>query len=371
MKKNKQPPRTRAKPQNAPRRQAPPRRQTQGALAAGYSSSRRQSFTFNGSDSLRCKFSIAIYEIGAGAGTRDGLRGSAGVANQTANVRLSPTDPGGYTVAGAATQNAFLSPAPDLLFSAFARFRVESCVFRYCPQSGTNTTQRMVFAFAADPAHPLIDASAAVTQAKLEAVADSVPFAPWEEWELSVTHALDKKAWLYTYDTLSGSGTNDLIERFAAFGCIGCQSSANGTAVTGDVFGVLYMDLSVEFREFAPISTSTPTMVASLVDKFHTYQPESYCGLRSELRKRGFSISKLLEKDASTRDPHAVGSGWCDIGEESEQASDSQGRTDLRQQELSRNRSDLLRARGALEPSPYDVRYPDSHTSPSGNRGSL
>ncbi len=266
-----------------------------GAIAAGYSSSMRQSYKFNGRDSLTCKFVLAAYEIGTGNATRDGLRPITGVADQAACARLSLTDPRGYTVGGVDTPMAFISPAFDLLCSTFARYQVKGCRFHYCPQSGTNTTQRMVFAFAADPAHPLINATTAVTQAKLEAVTDSVPFAPWEQWSLDVTHSIDKKLMLFTYDGANGSSTEDRLERLSSFGVIGCQSSANGTATTGDVFGVLYMELTVEFRDFAPISVTRPTLAKRLAIKCVARYEDSKADRRSA------PISRARQEDHSSQ----------------------------------------------------------------------
>lgn len=243
-------------------------------MAAGYSSYRRQRTTFAGKENLPVKYSIAIYQIGTGAATIDGLRGSSGVANQTSCARLNLIDQYGYTVAGASTQNPFLSPEPDLLTSSFTRFRATSLRFRYEPQSGTDTQEQSVFAFAADPAHPLINTTSG-TQAKLLSVADSIPFAPWRAWELDVSRSLDKNVWLWTSDLLTaGSTTNDQLERLNALGCIGCIASIAGTAGTGDVFGVLYMDITVEYKEFCPISVTRPSLIWNLVRKSLIHSPD-------------------------------------------------------------------------------------------------
>jgi len=239
------------------------------SIAAGYSTSRKQKMLFNGKECLTLKFTSALYEIGAGNATTDGLRGVNGVASQTSAVSLSFVNPGGYTAAGASTSNPYLSPGPDLISSCFTRVTPKGLRFRYCPQSGTNTTNRMVFGFAADSSNPLV-ISTAPSQVRLEALADSRPFAPWEEWEMDVSYALDKKTKLYTSDQINTTSAQELVnDRLNSLGSIGCMSSAAGTATTGDVFGVLYADMELEFSEFCPISVTRPTLHAQIMEQIH------------------------------------------------------------------------------------------------------
>jgi hypothetical protein len=231
-----------------------------GSIAAGYSSSKRQEMRFNGQSNLTLGFTLAAYDVGTGAATTDGLRGTAGVANQTSSAILALTTQVGYTAAGATTVNDFVGPGCDLLSSSFTRFRPKKLKFRYCPQSGTNTTQRMMFAYANDPVHPLI-MSTTPSQSKLESATDSVPFAPWEAWEMDVSRSLDKDTWLWVYDfNATATVGNAVLDRFNSLGSIGLMSSAAGTAGTGDVFGVLYVDAELEFKEFCPVSVTRPTL---------------------------------------------------------------------------------------------------------------
>lgn len=210
---------------------------------------------------------LAIYEIGAGNATQDGLRGISGVGSQTSSARLGLTQQDGYKASGVGFLNNFLSPALDLEASSFTRYRCKRLRFQYCPQSGTNTTQRMVFAYANDPSHPLVT-STAPSQAQLESVSDSIPFAPWKPWTMDVTKNLDTRTWLYTYDsTTVGTVQDNNLDRFNALGAIGCMASANGTVTTGDVFGVLYMIADLEFKEFCPISVTRPSLLRALAEK--------------------------------------------------------------------------------------------------------
>lgn len=261
-----------------------PRKKNQGSgwqsadsIPSGVSESMKQSFTWGGKPTKRMELRLAAYEIGAGASTTDGLRGISGVASQTSNVRLGLTTQAGYRAAGTNTTNEFLSPALDLEASSFTRFRCKRLRFQYCPQSGTNTTQRMVFAYANDPDHPLIN-TAVPSQAQLESVSDSIPFAPWKPWTLDVSSSLDKTSWLYTYDGAPSAGvTTDIVDRFNTIGVIGCMASANGTVTTGDVFGVLYIIADLEFKEFCPISVTRPALLRLLGEKliFHARKREA------------------------------------------------------------------------------------------------
>lgn len=207
----------------------------------------------------------AMYEVGAGIGTTDGLRDSSGAFFASAQLNL--TSPGGITVAGAAAAHAFISPQWDLIASCFTKYRVKRVKFRYFPQSTTTKDNRLVFSFASDANHPLVFGAA--TQSSLEAVADSIPFAPWCAWDMDVTSKVSKD-WMYTYDGLSPqvqTNISSYIERFASFGTVGCITAINGTAVTGDVFGLLYLELGIEFCEFCPVSVTRPALLERLHSK--------------------------------------------------------------------------------------------------------
>jgi hypothetical protein len=162
--------------------------------------------------------------------------------------------------AGTSVVSGYTSPVFDLIASAFVRYRVRKCKFHYSPQSPTTNANRMVFAFAEDPVHPLIW-NAGVSSETLLACADSIPFAPWVPWELDVTRRLKDQNLLYTYDGVTeNTGTEiGMMQRFSAFGCIGLVAS--GAAETNTSYGVLYMCLSVELVEFCPVSTTRPSLI--------------------------------------------------------------------------------------------------------------
>lgn len=162
------------------------------------------------------------------------------------------------STAGAGSVDGAVSPAWDLISSAFTRFRVKRLVFHYRPQSATSQAGRLVFAFAADPNHPMTWA-ASPTQNKLLALADSVPFGVWNAWTMDVSHRINKDMLMYTFD-VTGNVT-DAADRFSSFGSIGCLAE---TAITpSEEFGVLYMEALVEFVEFDPVTVTRPAMESS------------------------------------------------------------------------------------------------------------
>jgi len=184
----------------------------------------------------------------------------------------------------------YISPILQLLGTAFVRYKIDECRFIYEPQSSTTVDDRLVFAFAEDPDHPLIvppDGEQPTTQDNLLALSTSVAFAPWRSWSLDVSRSV-KQDLLYTFNE-SGNDTN----RFTFFGSMGCVSSKlyTGTTVSPTVYGVLYMRVTFEFVEFCPIIRGfTPTTTA-----VQTVQ-------RSRVRKRcrlvkGASTSSCKEDD--------------------------------------------------------------------------
>jgi hypothetical protein len=76
---------------------------------------------------------------------------------------------------------------------------------------------------------------------------------------------MDSSTLYYTYSLESGSGaSNRLIERFSDFGAISAVTSDNGTAAVG---GILYMETVIEFCEFCPIVTTSPSATLALTKK--------------------------------------------------------------------------------------------------------
>lgn len=218
----------------------------------------------NGGNGIRIHSCFALASIlrissdAQGAGLRDGTGGSTGISMQ-----LSATDPALLAAGGTKSSADFVSPIFDLIASAFVRYRVTRLVFHYEPQSSATTSERMVFAFAADPLHPILWNSTVPNQTSLLAVADSVAFAPWRAWSMDVTYRLGN-TFLYTFaDSSTTVGT--FTERFNDFGVISCiTSSVSGS--TADC-GILYGEIEVEFEEFCPISVTRPAMASYLAPR--------------------------------------------------------------------------------------------------------
>lgn len=150
----------------------------------------------------------------------------------------------------------YVSPVFDLLASAFTRYRISKLIFHYEPQCAATTTERLVFAFAEDPVHPILwDTTPFPTQNSLLAVSDSIAFAPWRSWSMDVTSRLPKKDLLYTFSDRS-TVLETLANRFSDFGVISCVTSSASGANTA--CGVLYMECEIELVEFCPISVTRP-----------------------------------------------------------------------------------------------------------------
>jgi hypothetical protein len=223
----------------------------------------KQHIKFGGSgDTLNISGLIAVANIGhtATAGTFVGFVDGLGQAGGA--IRLSPTNPATLNSGGAAAVGGFVSQALDLLGSAFTRYKAKKLKFHYRPQSGTNSTQQLVFAFAADPVHPLIGAASTVVTAQgLESLADSIPFAPWAPWDMDVSSKLDPVPWLYTdSNSIADGATPSETSRFDSFGSIGCFAATASTTTAAN-YGVLYMSFDMDFKEFCPISVTRPSLM--------------------------------------------------------------------------------------------------------------
>lgn len=219
-------------------------------------------------ETLGLRGKLALYDVKTSgtAGDTSGFVGSTSAG--AVAVRLSPTAP--TTTTNAATYNTvngFISPALDLISSAFTRYKAKKSIFHYLPLFTTNSTQQLIFGFAADPCHPLLSGSTATvpTFSQIESLSDSRPFAPWDEWKMDVSSKLGKE-WLFlsgnSGDTTAGNDT----ARFDNWGSIGCVVATPSTA-TAERYGVLYLEFDIELKEFCPISGTRPALLTALKDK--------------------------------------------------------------------------------------------------------
>jgi hypothetical protein len=246
------------------------------AAPAAVSDFLKQHIKFGGTgETLRLSGLIAVAQIGQGDTAGQTSSMIDGNNSEIAAMRLSPTAPIGLAAATLDPEDsAFISPALDLLGSAFTRYKVNKCKFHYRPQSGTNSTQQLVFAFAADPVHPLVGAlNSGPNPVTLESLSDSIPFAPWAPWDLDVTGKLDKGPWQYTDIGSADESSSTSISRLSCFGSIAIAAGTESTT-TNVNYGVLYMSFEMEFKEFCPISVTRPSMLR-LQEKLRSHEMKS------------------------------------------------------------------------------------------------
>jgi hypothetical protein len=168
-------------------------------------------------------------------------------------VQLNLTQPAALSGGGTKVNSQYTSPVFDLIASAFVRYRVNSLKFHYEPQAAATTSERLVFAFAEDPMHPILWNATVPTQTGLLALGDSVAFAPWRSWTMDVSRRLSKEMF-YTF-TDPSTTVASFAERFSDFGCISCVTNSIGTTTAS---GILYMEIDIELLEFCPISVTLP-----------------------------------------------------------------------------------------------------------------
>jgi hypothetical protein len=236
---------------------------------AGVSQDRQQFTEFaagNTRGSLVMRTCAAISQIQRISTTAQGN----GLADNTAayvSVQLNLTDAAGLTGAGTKTGFAFLSPVFDLIASAFVRYRIRKLIFHYEPQSSSSSTERLVFAFANDPVHPVLWNATPPTQAALLALSDSRAFSPWAPWSMDVSNKISKDE-LYCYSEPSTT-VSSFVERFSDFGVISCVTSSVSGSNTP--CGVLYMESEIELIEFCPISVTRPSALTKICDKANNH----------------------------------------------------------------------------------------------------
>ena len=181
-----------------------------------------------------------------------------------ASVQLNLTDPAGLTAAGTKSPFQLITPIFDLIASAFVRYKVKKLIFHYEPQAAATTGERLVFAFANDPLHPVMWNATPPTNSALLGLSDSIAFMPWRAWSMDVSHRLGDTEF-YTFSDASTSVT-EFVERFSDFGVISCITDTL-SAGSNLVCGILYAEMEIELREFCPITVTRPASLRLLSDK--------------------------------------------------------------------------------------------------------
>lgn len=181
------------------------------------------------------------------------------------SLELNLTHPLRLDATGGANLDSFITPIFDLIASAFVRYRLRKLVFHYQPQAASTDGEQLVFAFAADPVHPILWNATPPDANDLLALADSKAFMPWKPWSMDVTGSVDTKTIMYTYsDPATSVGT--FTERFSDFGVISCVGATPNQSNLLSC-GVLYMESEIELMEFCPISVTRPSAAKHLTQR--------------------------------------------------------------------------------------------------------
>ena len=114
--------------------------------------------------SLRVHMCIPLYQVNSNYFTTSLVRGSLSTSTTDSfpYVDLSAIQ-GIYNSISGDTVKSYSNRVLGDIGSAFVRYRVTKCKFIYEPQSPTTVNDRLVFAFAADPEHPLIKGTPALS----------------------------------------------------------------------------------------------------------------------------------------------------------------------------------------------------------------
>lgn len=296
---------------------------TSSSAPAAVNTIMRQGVSFAGNQgNLVMRGKIALLDVGTGAAGQTGCLQDYNT-NVARGVRLSVGQLVALGTSGASYVFADqVSPALDLISSAFTRYRVKRMKFIYAPQSTTNTVNRITFAYASDPLHPSIcPATAAVTTPEgMEGLADSIVFAPWMGWELDVSKSLPKD-WLFTCSTNGDVTNGNEASRFEFFGAVGGVITPSSAGASR--YGTLYQEFEIEFKEFCPISTVRPTSLSGIprevisnfirMQKGSSAQGEIGEGTRisSQVDESSRSNSLLVVRDATTIPPERSAGRAC------------------------------------------------------------
>lgn len=195
-------------------------------------------------------------------GTQGTLTGPGGSSTDIYTVNpvypIQGSSSSSVALADGATISSYINPAWSLIAAAFTRWKVRKLIFKYQPQSTSTQADQLVFAFAADPAHPVIGLGApatVLTNSILLNMGDSIPFMPWKEWSLDVSQSLQKENELYIRENFIPTVVESTaaVTRFSQAGVFACtHSTSQATPIN---YGVLYGCAEFELLEFCPITT--------------------------------------------------------------------------------------------------------------------
>jgi len=245
---------------------------------------------------------VAVAEILKETATATGTALSFSGGDLGISCQLNMTDPARLTTAGAKAAVDFITPVFDLIASAFVRYKVKKLIFHYEPQAAATDGQRLVFAFANDPLHPILWNATVPTSDGLLALSDSIAFMPWRAWSMDVSHKLADTEF-FTFSDASTTVT-EFVERFSDFGVMSCITSED-TAAANLTGGVLYIETEIEFSEFCPISVTRPASLLKVAKKVtkHAKKTTSASGRPVEQgsTSQGSTISSIVPESEVER----------------------------------------------------------------------
>jgi len=212
----------------------------------------------NGQPALRVSATVPIAQIGDSGTYNNGFQIMSGTTAYSASsmcmsVLGFPVFSVNASSPVAGTVGSFVSPHIPLLALAFDKYSVRRLAFHCEPQAATSVSDRLVFSWTEDAAHPFLgpintDTQAAQipTQLDLLVTKDSVAFAPWRPWSLPVPVDSTPR---FTF-TAGDNGTQVAAElRLSTIGALSCVSSA-GSAAT---YGILYASMEVDLIDPVPL----------------------------------------------------------------------------------------------------------------------
>jgi hypothetical protein len=238
---------------------------------AGVSSSGRTAMRYESrGNNLVTKGRIEICQVGHAAvnvqTVKDALHFRGGSA-YAMNCTFGTTNPLGSIFSGSGSPNThydYVSPFLDLIGSAYSQYKVHKLKFIYLPTDSSIDTDTYTFAWSEDPLNPNLSTTLANSDNAtiLQCVEDCVTFAGWNQWEMDVSHTLDKKFY-YNYDD-PGSGiiTSEDAEftRFSCPGIFACIVTTSEGAPTKAQVGTLWAEFEIEFKSISPCTQTYPSL---------------------------------------------------------------------------------------------------------------
>lgn len=229
---------------------------------AGVSKMARTGISFSSTNmgkDLIVHATLPFCEVGTDAKANGLLMRTSTTDSPATVILLNPFNLLATSNAAGLVDGIWMSPQVSLMAAAFDKYCLEALEWVYEPQATTSVVDRLVFAYADDPVHPvLVPSSGFPSQTDLLITPDSVAFAPWLPWSLRVN--CDKKDEKYVFSTINAASFGDDGARLAYSGVLACVASS----VTPAVYGVLYARVTYRFTDPVPVSNTSIAMCRAI-----------------------------------------------------------------------------------------------------------